>query len=42
MSSVDCEIPGKRCLSMSKIVSALSSNSSLFSRLTPEPQVDFP
>ncbi|GFZ11788.1 rop guanine nucleotide exchange factor-like protein [Actinidia rufa] len=31
-----------RCLIMSKMVSALSSNSSLFSKLTVEPQADFP
>lgn len=42
MSSVDCEIPGKRCLSRSKMVAALSSNNSLFSRLTLEPHDDFP
>ncbi len=42
MSSADCGIPGNRCFSRSKMVSALSSKSSLFSKLTPEPQEDFP
>lgn len=42
MSSADWGSPGNSCLSRSKMVSALSSNSSLFSMLTPEPQDDFP
>lgn len=41
ISSEDWGSPGNRCLSRSKIVSALSSNSSLFSKLIAEPQEDF-
>ncbi|KAG7014074.1 hypothetical protein SDJN02_24246, partial [Cucurbita argyrosperma subsp. argyrosperma] len=35
----DCGTPGKRCFSISKMVSALSSKISLFSKLTAGPQV---
>lgn len=42
MSRADWGIPGNLCLRMSKMVSALSSKSSLFSKLTAEPQADFP
>lgn len=40
MSRADWGIPGNLCLRMSKIVSALSSNCSLFSKLTAEPHGD--
>lgn len=40
MSRSDWGIPGKRCFRISSIVSALSSRSSLFSILTPEPHED--
>ncbi|KAJ8452062.1 hypothetical protein Cgig2_016643 [Carnegiea gigantea] len=36
----NCEIPGKRCFRINKMVSALSSKSSLFSKLTAKPHGD--
>lgn len=42
ISSEDWGSPGNCCFNRSKIVSALSSKSSLFSKLTAEPHADFP
>ena len=40
ISNEDCGSPGNRCFKRSKMVSALSSKSSLFSKLTAEPHAD--
>lgn len=42
ISREDWGIPGNFCFNKSKIASALSSKSSLFSALTAKPHVDFP
>ena len=42
ISSEDCGILGNCCLSITRMVSARTSKSSLFSKLTEDPHCDFP